>query len=376
MFFVAIFYGLRIERYGYKMIKSFLDELYQKNMDESYMLNKKSMDVLNKIKETDKFIELLDEKNDPNFEIFTPREVNPKNKEQIKDLREKKKELQEEYASILDQVKNLSEQSKHLQSVIEENSRFENEHRILQQRYTYEKKRLDQIVAYVSREIEKKSNVVEDAFEDQNQKIQTVSEYQQIKNKLDLVLGIFDLDRNRSKMELRQMKNILDKLVENNSAADNDHSETIHISDENEIVNNSKEDIESSLASLAYQTSSENESWVLQNKNTDCAVTYDEAFDTRIEGWMSGDDRIMFDYMLNRIIHSLSKYTDQILVQLSENQTVRLQCTVDQQKEEEVIQYVKKESNTLLNILLDVAVEIEKNEDSNIVVAIEKVEKN
>ena len=126
------------------MIKSFLDELYQKNMDESYMLNKKSMDVLNKIKETDKFIELLDEKNDPNFEIFTPREVNPKNKEQIKDLREKKKELQEEYASILDQVKNLSEQSKHLQSVIEENSRFENEHRILQQRYTYEKKRLDQ----------------------------------------------------------------------------------------------------------------------------------------------------------------------------------------------------------------------------------------
>lgn len=358
------------------MIKSFLDELYQKNMDESYMLNKKSMDVLNKIKEIDKFIELLDEKNDPNFEIFTPREVNPKNKEQIKDLREKKKELQEEYASILDQVKNLSEQSKHLQSVIEENSRFENEHRILQQRYTYEKKRLDQIVAYVSREIEKKSNVVEDAFEDQNQKIQTVSEYQQIKNKLDLVLGIFDLDRNRSKMELRQMKDILDKLVENNAAADNDHSETIHISDENEIVNNSKEDIESSLASLAYQTSSENESWVLQNKNMDCAVTYDEAFDTRIEGWMSGDDRIMFDYMLNRIIHSLSKYTDQILVQLSENQTVRLQCTVEQQKEEEVIQYVKKESNTLLNILLDVAVEIEKNEDSNIVVAIEKVEKN
>ena len=172
------------------------------------------------------------------------------------------------------------------------------------------------------------------------------------------------------------MKNILDKLVENNAAADNDHSETIHISDENDIVNNSKEDIESSLASLAYQTSSENESWVLQNKNTDCAVTYDEAFDTRIEGWMSGDDRIMFDYMLNRIIHSLSKYTDQILVQLSENQTVRLQCTVEQQKEEEVIQYVKKESNTLLNILLDVAVEIEKNEDSNIVVAIEKVEKN
>lgn len=375
---MVIFYRLKIERHGYKMLKNFLDELYQKNMDESYNLNKKSMDILNKIKETDKFIELLDEKNDPNFEIFTPREVNQKNKEQIKDLKEKKKELQEEYASILDQVKSLSEQSKQLQSVIEENSRFENEHRMLQQRYTYEKKRLDQITAYVSREIEKENNTQKDTSEEQNQnkQIQIAPEYQQIKNKLELVLGIFDLDRNRSKMELKQIKNILDKLTEDDTLSDNVQSEKTQITDDKTTIENSKTDLENSNSPEEYQTSSENESDILQSEDTDCVVTYDEAFDTSIESWMSGDKRILLDHMLDGMIHSLVNYTDQILVQSSEEQTVTLECAVEQENEETVIQHVKEENNTLLNILLDVTIEIEKKEDRSLVIEIKKVEED
>lgn len=372
---VVRFYRLKIERHGYKMLKNFLDELYQKNMDESYKLNKKSMDVLNKIKETDKFIELLDEKNDPNFEIFTPREVNPKNKEQIKTLKEQKKELQEAYESILDQIKSLSEQSKQIQAVIEENNRSEYEQRILQQRYTYEKKRLEQITAYVSREIEKENNTQEDISEEQKQseQIQIVPEYQQIRNKLELVLGIFDLDRNRSKMELRQIKNILDKMVVDNASSDNVQSEKTQITDDKTTIENSKTNLENSN-SPEYQTSSENESDTLQNEDTDCVVTYDEAFDTSIESWISGNNRILLDHMLDGMIHSLVNYTDQILVHSSEEQTVALECTVEQENEEAVIQHVKEEKNILLNILLDVTIEIQKKEDRSLTIEIKKVE--
>lgn len=374
---VVRFYRLKIERYGYKLLKNFLDELYQKNMDESYKLNKKSMDILNKIKETDKFVELLDEKNDPNFEIFTPREVNQKNKEQIKTLKEQKKELQEQYESILDQIKSVSEQSKQIRAVIEENNRTEYEQRILKQRYTYEKKRLDQITAYVSREIEKENHTQEDISEEQKQsgQIQIVPEYQQLRNKLELVLGIFDLDRYRSKMELKQIKNILDKLAEKDTLSDHIQSEVTQITDDNTITEKSKTDLENSN-SPEYQISAENESDTLQNESMDCVVIYDKAFDTGIESWMSGDKRILFDYMLDRIIHSLVNDTDQISVQSSEEQKVTLECTVEQENEETLIQHVKKENNTLLNILLDVTIEIEKKQDSSLVIKIEKVKEN
>ena len=359
------------------MLKNFLDELYQNNMDESYKLNKNSMDILNKIKETDKFIELLDEKNDPNFEIFTPREVNPKNKEQIKSLKEQKKELQEQYDSILDQIKSVSEQSKQIQAVIEENNRTEYEKRILKQRYTYEQNRLDQIIAYVSREIEKENHTQEDISEEQKQseQIQIVPEYQQLRNKLELVLGIFDLDRYRSKMELKQIKNVLDELAEKDTLSDNIQSEKTQITDDKIITEKSKTDLENSN-SPEYQLTSENESDTLQNESMDCVVIYDEAFDTSIESWMSGDKRTLFDYMLDRIIHSLVNDTDQISVQSSQEQIVTLECTVEQENEEAVIQHVKKENNTLLNILLDVTIEIENMQDSSLVIKIEKVKEN
>ncbi len=61
------------------MIKQYLENMMETILNENSKLEEKSAEVVFRIKEIDRFIEILEEKNDPNFESFTPREVNAKN---------------------------------------------------------------------------------------------------------------------------------------------------------------------------------------------------------------------------------------------------------------------------------------------------------
>lgn len=77
------------------MVVSYLEKLQSEYMQEKFNAEKELSDLQIHLRENIEFIKLLEETNDPNYESFTPREVNPKNKMKILELREEQKAIQE-----------------------------------------------------------------------------------------------------------------------------------------------------------------------------------------------------------------------------------------------------------------------------------------
>lgn len=77
------------------MVLSYLEKLQSEYMQEKLNAEKELSDLQIHLRENVEFIKLLEETNDPNYESFTPREVNSKNKNKILELREQQKEIQQ-----------------------------------------------------------------------------------------------------------------------------------------------------------------------------------------------------------------------------------------------------------------------------------------
>lgn len=82
------------------MVNSYLEKLYQQYTDEKLEIENKINTLQIHLKENMEFIKLLNESNDPNYESFTPREVNGKNKAKILELKNEQKEIQQELEQI------------------------------------------------------------------------------------------------------------------------------------------------------------------------------------------------------------------------------------------------------------------------------------
>ncbi|MFR3192001.1 MAG: hypothetical protein ACLTOM_11295 [Roseburia sp.] len=79
------------------MIREYLEKIQKELIDQKRETEKKIISLENTEKENIKFIELLDEINDPNYEAFTPRTVNDRNKEKINELKVQQENVIEEY---------------------------------------------------------------------------------------------------------------------------------------------------------------------------------------------------------------------------------------------------------------------------------------
>lgn len=77
------------------MVISYLENLQSAYMQEKLASEKRLGELEICLRENIEFIKLLEETNDPNYESFTPREVNSKNKAKICELKEEQKEIQE-----------------------------------------------------------------------------------------------------------------------------------------------------------------------------------------------------------------------------------------------------------------------------------------
>jgi len=77
------------------MVLSYLEKLQSEYVQEKLNAEKELSDMQIHLRENIEFIKLLEETNDPNYESFTPREVNSKNKNKILELREEQKEIQQ-----------------------------------------------------------------------------------------------------------------------------------------------------------------------------------------------------------------------------------------------------------------------------------------
>ena len=72
--------------FGGKMVEEYIQKIYEELLKEEQNSAKRISDLQIHLKETQAMIHLLEETNDPNFESFTPRKVNSRNKQKIDDL--------------------------------------------------------------------------------------------------------------------------------------------------------------------------------------------------------------------------------------------------------------------------------------------------
>ena len=77
------------------MVEEYIQKIYEELLKEEQNSAKRISDLQIHLKETQAMIALLEETNDPNYESFTPRKVNSRNKQKIDELHAEMKELEE-----------------------------------------------------------------------------------------------------------------------------------------------------------------------------------------------------------------------------------------------------------------------------------------
>lgn len=98
------------------MVISYLEKLLDEYTKEKLDSEKELSSLQIHLRENVEFIKLLEETNDPNYESFTPREVNAKNKAKIRELQEEQKEIKKSieleqlhYSECVEKWRELSE---------------------------------------------------------------------------------------------------------------------------------------------------------------------------------------------------------------------------------------------------------------------------
>lgn len=100
------------------MVIEFLTK-YQEELITNKIELKEELDLVDtKIKENDKFIQVLDASNETFFNDFTPREMNVKNKEKIEELDSSKLELLDKKKELLIQMDDINNRLEELERVI------------------------------------------------------------------------------------------------------------------------------------------------------------------------------------------------------------------------------------------------------------------
>lgn len=106
------------------MVISYLEKLQNEYLQEKLDAEKALSDLQIHLRENIEFIKLLEETNDPNYESFTPREVNSKNKVKILELREEQKSIQE---SITKQTAYMEKCKNRLEELMDVHARAKKE---------------------------------------------------------------------------------------------------------------------------------------------------------------------------------------------------------------------------------------------------------
>lgn len=184
------------------MVISYLEKLQESYTQEKYEIEKRLSELEIHLKENIEFIKLLEETNDPNYESFTPREVNSKNKAKIRELQEEQKKIRE----LLEEEKVLYSECK---AKLEE---------------------LEQVVAQAKREREsrKEDALTNESYrttlletqETERQRISrelhdyTVQNLTSLVHKTELCNKLIEMDPIRCKLELNIMSKTLREVIE------------------------------------------------------------------------------------------------------------------------------------------------------------------
>lgn len=163
-----------------EMIKSYLKKLQNEYLEDKLNVEREINNIQIRIKENEKFIELLEETNDMSFESFTPREVHTRNKDKIIELKEEHRQLNECLEKQKIKYDELVQQLDELNEVIE---------------------------YYKTDIMSKKVSISEDLQNSITEKLQTAMQ------KIEFCNRLVDIDSVRCKLELNMISDILCDVI-------------------------------------------------------------------------------------------------------------------------------------------------------------------
>lgn len=182
------------------MVIEYLQQIKDSYFEQKHGLEKQLNLLEIQLKENIGMIKMLEETNDSCYELFTPRNVNSKNKAKINELMEEQKTINESIENLKNSIKEYSSKIEQLDQIVEEENR---EIEIVQE-YTETMSQQD-IVSKDERE----------SSEDN-----LLDSMKNILNQMELCSRLIDIDPVRCRLELSSVMKILTDLIEEKDESD------------------------------------------------------------------------------------------------------------------------------------------------------------
>ena len=182
------------------MVIEYLQQIKDSYFEQKHALEKQLNLLEIQLKENTGMIKMLEETNDSCYELFTPRNVNSKNKAKINELMEEQKSINESIENLKNSIKEYSSKIEQLDQIVEEENR---EIEIVQE-YT---------------EAMTQQNIVSDD-EKESSEDNLLDGMKNILNRVELCSRLIDIDPVRCRLELGSVMKILTDLIEEKDESD------------------------------------------------------------------------------------------------------------------------------------------------------------
>lgn len=182
------------------MVIEYLQQIKNSYFEQKHALEKQLNLLEIQLKENTGMIKMLEETNDSCYELFTPRNVNSKNKAKINELMEEQKSINESIENLKNSIKEYSSKIEQLDQIVKEENR---EIEIVQE-YT---------------ETMTQQNIVSED-EKESSEDNLLDSMKNILNRLELCSQLIDIDPVRCRLELSSVMKILTDLIEEKDESD------------------------------------------------------------------------------------------------------------------------------------------------------------
>ena len=182
------------------MVIEYLHQIKDSYFEQKHALEKQLNLLEIQLKENTGMIKMLEETNDSCYELFTPRNVNSKNKAKINELMEEQKSINESIENLKNSIKEYSSKIEQLDQIVEEENR---EIEIVQE-YT---------------EAMTQQNIVSDD-EKESSEDNLLDGIKNVLNRVELCSRLIDIDPVRCRLELSSVMKILTDLIEEKDESD------------------------------------------------------------------------------------------------------------------------------------------------------------
>ena len=182
------------------MVIEYLQQIKDSYFEQKHALEKQLNLLEIQLKENTGMIKMLEETNDSCYELFTPRNVNSKNKAKINELMDEQKTINESIDNLKNSIKEYSSKIEQLDQIVEEENRE------------------IEIVQEYTEALTQQNIVSEDEKESSEDNL--LGSMMNILNRVELCSQLIDIDPVRCRLELSSVMKILTDLIEEKDESD------------------------------------------------------------------------------------------------------------------------------------------------------------